>query len=260
MRVVPPNFAAIYERLLVPAIFRPWANGLLDRTLPMPQERVLDLACGTGIVARLLCERRGSAANIKAVDANPEMIAVARSIAPEIDWRVGNALELPFAPASFEWVLCQQALQFFSDRGAALQQIHRVLVQGGRLALSTWRPLEDNPLFHHLHILAASRFGPHVDRRFSFGDGDAIATLFAAAGFREIRTEIVTKIERMPDPDTFVAMNLGATVSRLDELGEDERNEVVGRFQAEARPVIAEFLEGKELVHQVSATIVTAVA
>jgi hypothetical protein len=96
-----------------------------------------------------------------------------------------------------------------------------------------------------------------VDRRFSFGDADAIRALLADAGFRNIDVETVTLRDRMADPDTFVAMNLGATVD-LSTMEEAERREAVSAFQAAARKRTAPFLEGTSLVHPVSANVVTA--
>ena len=100
------------------------------------------------------------------VDLNPEIIAVARSVQPDIPWHLGNAIELPFENGSFDVVLCQQGFQFFSDRAAAALETRRVLADGGRIAF-TWRPLEENPLFHGRDSAAARRFESdlHVPRR-----------------------------------------------------------------------------------------------
>jgi ubiquinone/menaquinone biosynthesis C-methylase UbiE len=185
------------------------------------------------------------------------MIAVARALAPDIHWQQANALELPFASASFDLVLCQQALQFFPDRAAGVREMRRVLSNGGRTALSTWRPLAENPVYLALHELAESRFGPNLDRRFSFGDSDALRSLLVDAGFRDIDIETVTLRDRMSDPDTFIAMNLSATVD-LSTIDEPNRRQVIADFQAEARKRIAPYFEGAALVHPVSANVVTA--
>ena len=128
----PPDDAHEYERIEVPASFDRYARDLVERARPIgASDRILDLGCGTGIVARVLRERLGGAASIVGVDASPPMIETARSIAPELDCREGNAMALPFADGSFDLVLCQEMLQFVADRMAALREVRRVLSPGG---------------------------------------------------------------------------------------------------------------------------------
>ena len=253
-----PSFAERFERILVPTIFRPWGGALLDRIRPAPTERVLDVGCGTGIVARLVRERCGSATRIVGVDVNPEMIAVARSIAPDIEWHQGNAIDLPFPARSFDLVLAQQVLQFLPDRRAGMKEMRRMTAAGGRIAFSTWRPIEENPLFLALHQLAATRFGEHLDRRFSFGDAADIVTMLHDAGFRGVHIETLTRIERVPDAAQFVAMNLAGTIDALDQMREAERAQAIALFQAEARKAIAPFIDGAGLTYPVSANVVIA--
>src|SRR5262245_37506230 len=94
----PPSFAEMYERLLVPALFRPFAEVLIDRAEVADGDHVLDVACGTGIVARLARERVGDSGRVVGVDLSPPMLAVARGVEPEVDWREGNATALPLGP------------------------------------------------------------------------------------------------------------------------------------------------------------------
>src|SRR5688572_14809849 len=106
-----PDFADVFERLVVPAIFDRYARDLVERARPIgPSDRILDLGCGTGIVARVLRERLGAGAHLTGLDVNAPMLAKARSIAPDITWVEGNAMQLPFADRSFEIVLAQQVL------------------------------------------------------------------------------------------------------------------------------------------------------
>jgi SAM-dependent methyltransferase len=132
----------VYERELVPAVFAPWAPILVELAHPCPGERVVDIACGTGIVARVAAARVGATGVVSGVDLNPGMLSVARSAtavssrsgAP-IQWHEASADKLPFPGESFDIVYCQLGLQFFADRAAALREMHRVLGADGRLAL-----------------------------------------------------------------------------------------------------------------------------
>ena len=134
--------AELYERCVARYILGPWAPLLAEAACLAEGEHVLDVACGTGVVARVAAKRIGSVGRVVGVDLNPAMIGVGRSLpvpagAP-IEWLERDALDLQFEDASFDVVLCQQGLQFFSDKGAALKEMHRVLKHGGRLALSVW--------------------------------------------------------------------------------------------------------------------------
>jgi len=122
---------------MVPALFAPGASQLLKRANPQPGERVLDLGCGTGVVARLAAPLLGSKGSVTAIDLSPTMLSVGWAAAEneglDIEWREGRAEQLPFADSSFELVVCQFALMFFADRVAALSEAYRVLMDNGRL-------------------------------------------------------------------------------------------------------------------------------
>jgi len=132
-----------YERCAARYILGPWAPLLVDAARVAAGERVLDVACGTGVVARIAAERAGPAGRVVGVDLNPGMIRVARSlpspVGAAIEWLERSALDLGLDDASFDVVLCQQGLQFFPDKALALREMRRVLGDGGRLALSVWK-------------------------------------------------------------------------------------------------------------------------
>jgi SAM-dependent methyltransferase len=115
----------IYERSLVPAIFAPFAEGLVALAAPTSGARALDIACGTGVVTRALARRVGSTGRVVGLDLNAAMLAAARVVpsvpGTEIEWREGNALALPFPDQTFDIVTCQQGVQFFPDRAAGLR-------------------------------------------------------------------------------------------------------------------------------------------
>lgn len=134
--------AELYERVVARHILGPWAPALVDAARLVADERVLDLACGTGVVARVAAGRVGPRGRVTGIDLNAGMIGVARSLpAPDggpIEWLEGSALAIPLPDASVDAALCQQGLQFFPDKALALREMHRVLHRGGRLALSVW--------------------------------------------------------------------------------------------------------------------------
>src|SRR5688572_5521057 len=103
--------ATIYEDWFVPAVFAPLARKVIDQTEIAPDARVLDVACGTGIVARLIAQRIGAQGRVVGLDLSPAMLAVARRAAASaglsVEWHEGSAEALPFADSTFDLVFCQ---------------------------------------------------------------------------------------------------------------------------------------------------------
>lgn len=159
-----PNRAEDYERYLVPAYFGPFAEALTVLAAPWPADHVLDVACGTGSLTRLLVACVGPSGHVTGLDLNADMLAVARDIvdAPNVEWREASALAMPFADSTFDLVTCQQGLQFFPDRAAGMREMRRVLRPGGRLALSIWRSTEYNPVWKLLEEALAGLVGPEA--------------------------------------------------------------------------------------------------
>jgi ubiquinone/menaquinone biosynthesis C-methylase UbiE len=201
-----------YERYLVPAIFGPWAVDLLALAAPRSGERILDLACGTGVVARMAAERVGTAGAVVGLDLNPGMIELARSLPTPngagLEWQVGSAVELPLANASFDLVLCQQGLQFFPDRPTALGETRRVLRSGGRFALSVWRSIEHSPGFAALADALLQNVGAEaagiMRAPFSLGNNGEPSTLLLEAGFRDVSAQNAAKVLHFPSVAAFV--------------------------------------------------------
>lgn len=111
-----------YEEVFVPALFARWAEILIDSAELAREKTILDVACGTGIVARTVKKRLNGRVDVKGVDLNPAMLEIAGGISPDIDWLEGNAQKLPFDNESFDVVLCQAGLMFFPDKIAAFQK------------------------------------------------------------------------------------------------------------------------------------------
>jgi ubiquinone/menaquinone biosynthesis C-methylase UbiE len=136
-----------YETYLVPTLFAPCAKRLLEVVGVRAGARVVDVACGTGIVGRQAGQLVGSSAAVTGVDVNPAMVDVAARLGPGIDWTVGDAASLPVDDGTVDAWCCQQGLQFVPARAAVLVEARRVLVHGGRIGVAVWCGAADNPAF-----------------------------------------------------------------------------------------------------------------
>jgi SAM-dependent methyltransferase len=174
--------AEVYEKRFVPAIFAEWAPRIADAGGVTRGDTVLDIACGTGVVARE-CARRGAA--VTGLDLNPGMLAVARRIAPEVAWRQGDAADLPFPNGSFDAVLCQFGFMFFPDRAKAAREMVRVAKPGGRVVAATWASLDRHPAYARLADILRRRGGDAaaatLEAPFALSDRAALQALFADA-------------------------------------------------------------------------------
>jgi ubiquinone/menaquinone biosynthesis C-methylase UbiE len=212
------NAAELYERYLVPAITGVWAADLVQRAALQPGERVLDVACGTGIVARLAAERVGAQGAVVGLDLNTAMLAVARALPQSgatITWTEASVLAMPFPDATFNVVVCQLGLQFFPDRPQALREMRRVLVPGGRVLLSVFGPLAHNPAPQALADALERHLGPHASAikraEHDLDDPTALDELVAGAGFSDVAIETTTQQIRFPSPREYVRIQLAAT-------------------------------------------------
>lgn len=203
------SIAENYSRFLVPAMFEPWGEDLVGLAAPQPGERVLDVACGTGVVTRLAARRAGPG-QVTGLDISPAMLEMARSQPAEVpvSWQEGSVLELPFADATFDLVLCQQGVQFFPDRAAGLREMARVLVPGGRLAVAAWAPIGQSPGFDALavalerHVSAAAAAAARSP--YALSDAGELRGLLAAAGLRDVAVDSRTMLVRFPSPAELV--------------------------------------------------------
>jgi ubiquinone/menaquinone biosynthesis C-methylase UbiE len=207
--------AALYERHLVPAVTALWAADLVARAGVRRGDRVLDVACGTGVVARTAHDRVESEGTVTGLDINPAMLAVAQSQSAGVEFVRGSALALPFDDTAFDIVLCQFGLQFFPDRAAALAEMHRVLTAGGRLGASVFGPIEHNPgnlalaqaLDHHLGTGASqTKRAEHV-----LSYATLVEKLASHAGFADISITTETKLVRFSSATEWVNIQLTAT-------------------------------------------------
>ncbi len=180
--------ADVYEEFFVPALFQPWANRVVNAAWIKPGQKVLDVACGTGVVARAAAERVKPGGSVTGLDRNEGMLAVAARKAPWIEWRNGRAEALPFESDSFDAVVCQFGLTFFENPVLAIKEMARVLRPGGHLAVAVWALLEKSPGYARLADLLQRLFGDSAANAlrtpFKMGDERLLSSLFTDAGIR----------------------------------------------------------------------------
>lgn len=218
-----------YERYFVPAIGAPLAEDLIRHASLRPGERVLDVACGTGIVARLASEQVGADGHVAGLDVNSGMLAVARSAASDgssIDWTEASAESMPFADGAFDVLFCQMGLQFMPDREAALREMRRVLAPGGRFVINVPGPTPD--MFAVMEEGIRTHLGQEVARFvnvvFSMHDIQEIQDLVCSADFQDVSVESYTRTLRLPMPEMFLwqyaqSTPLAGAIAKMDEDG-----------------------------------------
>lgn len=237
--------AEAYERYLVPMMFAPWAEKLVERAAVQQGERVLDVACGTGIVARYAATRVGARGTVVGMDLNESMLETARAASGPrlgVEWWKANASEMPFEAASFDVVFCQQALQFFNDRLAALREMRRVLSPRGRLAISVWRPLRYNPSYtlfaEALERHAGEQTGEIVRSPFPEWDLEEFRALIHEAGFEDVHIRIDVGTMRYPSAAEFLRREAASSplAEPLAALPESKRTALIGDLVARLQP------------------------
>ncbi|MPV35626.1 class I SAM-dependent methyltransferase [Georgenia subflava] len=215
--------AHAYEDLFVPALFAQWVPVLLRTAGVGPGQHVLDVACGTGVVARQAAALVGPSGHLSGVDLNPAMIEVARERASAVDWRVGDAAELPYDDGSFDAVLCQSALFFFPDPARAIGEMARVGRPGGVVALQTYAGLDEQPAYGPFVRAVVRHAGEdaraYLGTYWSRGDFSELRTLLEGAGLEPALPENVLGVVRFPSMDAFVHTEIQGTplAGRIDE-------------------------------------------
>jgi ubiquinone/menaquinone biosynthesis C-methylase UbiE len=233
--------AEIYESKFVPALFAEWAPHLVDFAGIRPGQAVLDVACGTGIVARTVADRLGDGGRIVGLDLNPAMLAVARRVRPDVEWREGDAAALPFPDGSFDAVLCQMALMFFPDRAGALREMRRVAGVGGTVAIVVPAHLPAQPAYAPFVEMAARHAGPDavslLGAYFSCGDLGPLTSLVESAGLSVTGTRPRLGRVKFASVDEFVAAEVEST-----PLGSRIGKDAYASIRAGAREVLRPFM------------------
>jgi SAM-dependent methyltransferase len=248
---------AAYERYLVPVVFRPLAERLLARAGVRPGERLLDVACGTGIVARTAAAK---GVRSTGTDLKPGMLATARELAPAIEWVSADAAALPMPDASYDVVVCQQGLQFMPEPGAALTEMHRVLAPGGRLVLALWRALEYAPGFAAYVDVLDRHLGAQVAEilraAFSAHNADRVRSWLTRAGFADPGVAIELLPARFGSAEQLFEEEVAATplADAVAAAGQDRRRDMA----ADLAGLLADRTDDDGLLFPIEAHLFTA--
>ncbi len=233
--------AEVYEAFFVPALFGDWPPVVADAAQIAPGQRVLDVACGTGVLAREAARRVGSDGSVTGVDRNSDMLSVARKASPDIDWHEGMGEALPFEDGSFDAVVCQFGVMFFEDRAAAIREMHRVLKPGGRLAVAVWAALETSPGYAAMVALLERLFGSEpadaLRAPFNMGDRTVLEGLATGVPLDDVRIETHGGTARFVSIDAWVTTDVRGWT--LADMIDDAQFDLL---LSEARQALAEFV------------------
>jgi ubiquinone/menaquinone biosynthesis C-methylase UbiE len=256
--------AEMYERNMVPAIFEPFAYDLLAFGDLKSGERVLDVACGTGIVARLAWPKVAPTGRVVGLDANAGMLEVAKLVSRQrgldIDWAEANVSEMPLESGAFDVVFCQHGLQYFPHRPAALNEMRRVLDRQGRLVLNTLRHIRFNAghaVFADVLQRRVSNEAAETRRApFQLSDRNEIRTLVAGAGFQDVIVSLTTRMARFASADAMVRIMMAGTP--LGAAMNNANPEVLQAVIDDVAEGLAEYVDDRGLAIPMQGWVVTA--
>ena len=247
--------ANAYEALFVPALFRQWASKVADAAAIRGGQRVLDVACGTGILAREAGSRVGATGHVVGLDPNPGMLAVATQLAPGVEWREGVAESLPFADGHFDAVVSQFGLMFFRDRRQALQEMKRVLAAGGMLVVAVWNSLDQIPAYGSLVALlektAGSRAADALRAPFVLGDRKRLGVLASEAGIEPAAIETHQGVAEFPSIRAMVEADLRGWLPVMGVLLPEDQIEAI--LEQSERALASYVTAGERMAFPISA-------
>jgi len=251
-----------YEAYFVPTIGHPIAEDLIAAAGLRPGEHVLDVACGTGVVARLAAQKVAPSGSVTGADINPGMIAEAKRACATLSnlrWHEADATALPMPDDSFDVVLCQMGLQFIQAKLPALKEMRRVLRPGGRVLVNTPGPTP--ALFAVIRDGVASHVGPNptgfLDTVFSIYDPDEYTELLRSVGFSQPQVHRADKSLDLPPAADFLWQYLQSTPIGADVYGRTDAN-ARAALEADVRQNCRPFETASGMTLQVGLTTATA--
>ena len=257
---------AAYEQYIVPG-FMEASQELVELAALDEGERVLDVACGTGILARLAARVVGPTGKTVGTDLNEGMLDMARTAeglvdGPPIEWRPSDAAALPFPDASFDVVLCQYGLEFFADRARGVREMARVLSPGGRLVLRVWRTLDRQPfyvaLLEALERHVRTGVGTPILKAFTLADPAELRTLVAAAGFRDVHIRIRTNLIRYRSLEEYVLGYLRVFLSVAGDVAAMMDNTIRTALLQDVTTALRTFIDDDGLASPMESHVVVA--
>src|SRR5262249_51670077 len=257
------NAPLAYDTHIVDVFLQDYSRRLVDVAAIKPGDRVLDVACGTGVVTRLVANKVGSAVQVVGLDLNPGMLARARAsptTGAAIEWRAGSATNMPFADATFDCVICQHGLQFIADKAAAVSEIHRVLSDRGRTVVSVWRSIEHCPwqaaIADAVERNVGSEQAAKIRSAFSFGDAGQLQQVIVAAGFRGVEIRVDRETIRHESIAEYVSGYISATPVAAAVAGLDM--EAQTKIVTDVRAALAAYRIGDGLAAPIEAHVALA--
>lgn len=235
--------AEVYEQFFVPALFGPWAPRMVSAAALEPGMHVVDVACGTGVLAMEAAKAVSPGGAVVGVDPNPGMLAVARQKTRDVDWRQASAEALPFNDERFDAAVSQFGLMFFADQPAAIGEMWRVLRPGGRLAIAVWDSLDNTPGYAAVVSLLNRLFGERIASilrsPYSLGDPDALRVLLATAGVPAVEIDRVPGEARFPSIGSWMHTDVrGWTLA--DKLDEAQYESLLAEGEKELQRFVTE--------------------
>lgn len=235
-----PETAQGYEDLFVPAIFGQWPSKIITVAGLGEGDHLLEVGCGTGVLAREVVKLVGASGSVTGLDLSESMLSVAREISPAVAFHQGNAMDLPFEDDSFDVVVASFVLMFVENQAQSVREMWRVLKPGGRLIISVWESLQENPAYADLVRIAARRIGDGAGESlawpFALGDKGKLSEICDSAGVTDITVVSHMGRAKFPSIDRFVRTEIESWVL-ADSVNEATLNAVL----EDSRTVLAQY-------------------